>query len=319
MSVLDEPANKYDFFNIAHPELEAFGIQQLKAFWWFTDVSLDDDGRDYDELPLKVQRMLDMTVGFFFAADGIVFDNIGSNFEVEFKDPGVRSTYTAIKTMEYIHSKSYGLQLDAIIRDPVRKVALMNSIHTVPAVKAMADWAIKYTDRTKYSLIDRLIAFLCIEGIFFSAPFAFIFWVRKYYRGKLRGIVGFNDLISKDENLHCEFAIALIKTLMKEGHKSEHGYAIIASAIDVESRFVDDTLSEDLADMTSELMITHIKFVASFWAKQIGFIFYPEITKTPFEFMDNLSLEMKTNFFEDTNTIYQHAPPMNINFTPDFE
>ena len=312
MSILTVPEDQeFDYFNSRFPDIEKFGDLQSKAFWLPTDVSHAEDQKTFESLDENTKKMIEMTIGFFFSSDGIVFDNIGSNFQDEIKTPEVQYAYTAIAHIEMIHAKSYGRQLDAIISDPEKKKLLMRAIVNIPSIKKMADWARRYTNRENYTLLERLMAFLCIEGIFFSSPFAFIFWVRKYHPSKIEGIVSANDLISRDENLHCEFAVKLITTLYKEGFKTDKGVEIFKSAVDVVLNFVRDTIQEDFLNMNADIMSSHVKFVANRWASMIELpIIYPDCTKTPFPFMEMLSLEVKKNFFEKTATEYQKAPPM---------
>lgn len=318
-SILSRPENEFDFFNVQFPRFSEFGDTQLKSFWLPTDVHYKDDGRDFDTLDKPTQHFIERTIGFFFSSDGIVFKNIGENFKNEFHLPEIQYTYSAFEIIELIHSKSYGLQLDAIVRDPKRKKELMMAIVNIPSIKALADWALKYMNRDKYSLTERMIAFLCVEGIFFSSPFATIFWVRKYHPGKLKGIVGANDLISRDENLHAETAVALIIQLILEGFTTTRAIEIIRSAVDVSLEFVKDSLPDGLIGMNVDLMSRHVKSVANRWGMMIGLSIddlYPDCKSTPFAFMENISLDVKKNMFEKDTTEYQKAPPMDsIDFT----
>lgn len=321
MSILQPPQNRFDFFNVKFPAVKQFGVRQLTAFWLWTDVNYSNDGADFDTLSKDVQTAIEMVIGFFFASDGIVFTNLGENFADEFKAPEVKFTYSAFETLEMIHAESYGLQLDSITRSPEKKKYLMSAITEIPSVKAMAEWACSYMNRKEYSLIERMIAFLCVEGIFFSSPFAFIFWLRKYYPTKLRGIVAGNDLISRDENIHCEFAAYLINILQKEGHSTDRAVEIFQSAVDVAIEFVKVMLPHDLLDMNAELMSRHVKSVANRWAQMIGMpLLYPDCKKSPFKFIEDISLEVKKNFFEKDGTEYQKAPDMStIDFNADTE
>lgn len=315
MSILTSPENPYDFFNVRFSSVEDFGDKQLKAFWMPSDVSYAEDGKTFETLDEKTKKMVEMTIGFFFSSDGIVFSNLGSNFKEEIKTPEVQYTYTAIETIELIHAKSYGRQLDAIVRDPSKKQKLMMAIVNIPSIKMMADWAMEYTERTKYSLLERLMAFLCVEGIFFSSPFAFIFWIRKYHPRKIEGIVAANDLISRDENLHCEFAVHIINLLQREGMHTDKGCEIFQSAVEVALQFVRETLTSDFLDMNKDLMSRHVKSVANRWATLIQLpLLYPDCKHSPFKFIENISLEVKKNFFEKNATEYQKSPPMKIDF-----
>lgn len=315
-SILSIPDNEFDFFNVKFPAIEEFGNRQLRAFWMPTDISYKDDAKDFNSLDKNTQRALEMTIGFFFSSDGIVFKNLGENFMDEFKLPEIRYVYTAFETLEQIHAKSYGLQLQSIIQDPKKQQKLMYAIRTIPSIQQMADWAVSYMNRNTSTLLERMVAFLAVEGIFFSSPFAFIFWLRKYHPKKLTGIVGANDLISRDENLHCEFAIYLINILLQEGHKSEKLRDILMSAVLVASEFVKDCFPEKLLAMNADLMITHVKSVANRLAQQIGLTpLYSEVRETPFKFLELISLEIKKNFFERQVVEYQKAPQMNIDFS----
>ena len=317
MSILTAPENPYDFFNIRFPATEEFGQRQFKAFWLPTDVSYAEDGKDYESLSPSLKKVIKNTIGFFFSSDGIVFNNLGSNFKDEIRSPEVQFTYTAIEAIELIHAKSYGMQLDSIISDLNEKKELMMAIVNIPSIKKMADWAVEFTNKETHTLIDRLVAFLCVEGIFFSSPFAFIFWFRKYYPDKLKGIIAANDLISRDENLHCEFAVHLINLL---GVNEKNAPNIFRSAVNVAIEFVNDTLTSDFLELNKELMAIHVKSVANRWAVMIGLpILYPDCKNTPFKFMENMSLEIKKNFFEKDATEYQKAPPLDINFDDEEE
>ncbi len=314
-SIMSLPENKYDFFTLRVPEIKQFGNDQILAIWLWTDVTYSNDRAHFKELDPKVQNMIKMAIGFFFASDGIVFENIDENFASKIQAREVKRTYTFISAIELIHAESYGLQLDSIIEDPQEKIELMKSIDTIPSIKRMADWAIGYMNSEECSLLEKLIAFLCVEGIFFSSPFAFIFWLRQYIPKKMLGIVAANDLISRDENLHCEFAACLINTLIREGYSTANTTSIFKSAVEVACAFAFDTLEEGFLDMNYDLMSRHIKSVANRWSSSINNgILYEDCLETPFGFMENCSLPIKKNFFEKDGTEYQHAPPMLIKY-----
>jgi ribonucleoside-diphosphate reductase beta chain len=318
LSILSEPNNKFDFFKTNFPHIQNFGEKQLKAFWLWTDINYSTDGKDFDTLSPEIKNALELVIGFFYASDGIVFTNIGENFKKEFGAPEIKFTYSAFEILELIHAKSYGLQLISIITDSKQQDRLMNSITEIEAIKEMAQFSLKYFNQTKYTLLERMIAFLCIEGIFFSSPFAFIFWIRKYYPTKLKGIVSANDLISRDENIHCEFAVHLINRLTKEGYKTEKTIEIFTEAVDLAISFSKIMLPVDLIEMNQTLMISHIKSVANRWLQMINCeILYPSCKSSPFKFIENISLEIKKNFFEHEATEYQKAPEMTINYNPD--
>jgi ribonucleotide reductase beta subunit family protein with ferritin-like domain len=166
--------------------------------------------------------------------------------------------------------------------------------------------------------LERLIAQLCVEGIFFSSPFAFIFWIRKYYPKLFLGIVAANDLISRDENQHCEYGVEVINTLLKEGHTTLRGPEIFSSAVTVAIQFVENLGLDGLIDLNVDSMSRHVKAVANRWAKKINLpLMYPDCRETPFRWMEEMSVEIKKNFFEKHATEYQKAPVLTINYNPD--
>ena len=320
MSILTPPENRFDFFNVRFPRLKEPGIRQMKAFWLWTDINYSGDQADFDQLPGNVQRALEMVIAFFFSSDGIVFSNLCENFADEFGTPEIKFTLSAFETMELIHSESYGLQLDSIARTTEKKKELMSAISSRPQVRKIAEFAFKYMNRER-PLVDRLVAFLCVEGIFFSSPFAFIFWLRKYFPGKMKGVTGANDLISRDENIHSEYTVSLINALRDEGYESKAVVDIFQEAVEIALEFAQAMLPVDLLDMNFLLMSRHIKSVANRWGQLIGLPFlYLDCRQTPFRFMENLSLEVKKNFFEGDTTEYQKAPDMSkIDYQPNFE
>ncbi len=318
MNLLRVPENKYDLFNTQYPDIMEFGMKQLRAVWLPNEISYDEDRTHFQELKDdRIKHILKRIIGFFFTSDGIVFANLDENFKEEFKSPDVKFTLGAFEVIERIHAISYGFQLDSIIIDEEEKKSLMNAIVEVESIKKMAEFAFKYM-KQETPLYLRIVAFLCIEGIFFSSPFAFIFWIRKYLPKKFPGIVSANDFISKDENLHSEYSAYVINLFRNEGiFEQKEATAIFREATAVALDFVDDTFPDDLLGMTRGMMRTHVKYIANRWAQMIGLpVLHDDARKTPFTFMDNIALGKKDNFFEVKDlTEYQGAPNVNVSFT----
>ncbi len=317
MQLLAEPKNKFDLFTIKYPKIEEFGNKQLSMMWLPGEISYDKDRQHFEELKdERIRHILKRIIGFFFTSDGIVFANLDENFTEEFKAPEMKYLFAAISAIESIHAKSYGFQLDSLITNVEEKQEIMDAIVNIPSIRKMAEFAIKYMDQS-HPLVNRMVAFLCIEGIFFSSPFAFIFWIRKYMPKKFPGIVAANDFISRDENLHCEANAYVINLFAEEGQLDfKNAEKVFREATQIAIEFAEDTFPNDLLGMTAAMMITHIKFVANRWAQIIGLKrLYDEAQKTPFTFMDNIALTKKDNMFESqTLTDYQGAPNMEVHF-----
>jgi ribonucleoside-diphosphate reductase subunit M2 len=235
-----------------------------------------------------------MILAFFAASDGIVLENLASRFMNDVQVSEARAFYGFQIAMENIHSETYSLLIETYIKDSVKKNTLFNAIENFPCIKKKSDWAQKWIHDNRSSFATRLVAFACVEGIFFSGAFCSIFWLKK--RGLMPGLTFSNELISRDEALHCEFAVLLYNKLIKKIDKSRI-YEIIKEAVDIETEFICDALPCRLIGMNSELMTQYIQFVADRLAVQLG---YKKIYNVPncFDWMEMISLEGKTNMFE---------------------
>jgi ribonucleoside-diphosphate reductase subunit M2 len=240
------------------------------------------------------QFFIKMIIAFFAASDGIVLENLGMRFMSEVQLSEARAFYGFQIAMENIHSEMYSLLIDTYIKDGEEKQKLFTALQNYPCIKKKADWAIKWIHDKRSSFATRILAFACVEGIFFSGAFCSIYWLKK--RGKMPGLTFSNELISRDEALHTEFAILLYKKLNKQLNKKKV-FDIIKEAVEIEKEFICEALPCKLISMNSTLMSQYIEFVADRLALQLGYTAIYN-TANPFDFMELISIEGKTNFFE---------------------
>ena len=266
----------------------------LASFWTVEEIDLTKDKTDWESLSENEQYFIKNVLAFFAGSDGIVNENIQNRFINEIDDQEVKCFYGFQEAMENIHSETYSLLIDTYITDENEKTKLFNGIETIPCVKKKADWAIKWIDDKESNFNTRLVAFACVEGIFFSGSFCAIFWLKK--RGLMPGLTFSNELISRDEGLHTEFAVELYHT--RTNHlNSTIFYKIVKDAVEIEKEFITESLPCNLIGMNSTLMKEYIEFVADRLSVQFG---YNKIynTENPFDFMELISMRTKTNFFE---------------------
>jgi len=263
------------------------------SFWTVEEIDLAADLKDWENLKLPERNFIKMVLAFFAASDGIVMENIDLNFGSEVQIPEARSFYAYQAFNESIHSETYSLMIDKLVRDPEEASMLLTSIQNVPAIKEKADWALQWIGNDA-PFAQRLVAFACVEGIFFSGSFCAIFWLKK--RGLMPGLSFSNELISRDEGLHQEFAVTLHSHL-QEKCASKDIHKIVQSAVEIETHFITKALPCKLIGMDAQEMTQYIQYVADRLMTQFGEkpIYY---AKNPFDWMENISLEGKTNFFE---------------------
>ena len=274
--------------------------QALKCVFTFGDfemaeeIDLSKDLTHWNSLSQDEQYFISMILAFFAASDGIVLENLGMRFCNEVQVAEARAFYGFQMAMENIHSQTYSLLIESYIKNPEQKDRLFNAIENFPCIKKKADWAKKWIGDNRSSFATRLIAFACVEGIFFSGAFCCIYWLKK--RGLMPGLTFSNELISRDEALHTEFAVLLYSKLLKKINKIRIN-EIIKEAVEIETEFICDDLPCRLIGMNSTLMTQYIQFVADRLSVQLG---YDKIynVSNPFDFMELISLEGKTNFFE---------------------
>jgi ribonucleoside-diphosphate reductase subunit M2 len=268
--------------------------KQIDCFWRPEEIDLSRDKNDWDKLTNDEKHFLSHILAFFAASDGIIIENLACRFMNDVNLSEARAFYGFQIAMENIHSETYSILIETYITSSIEKNKLFNATTSFPCIKKKADWSIKWINDTDSNFQTRLIAFACIEGIFFSGAFCSIFWLKK--RGLLPGLTFSNELISRDEALHTEFAILLYHKLQNpiDVHIVHN---IIKSAVDIECEFICEAISCNLIGMNSDMMVRYIKFVADRLTVQLG---YDKIynVKNPFPFMEMISLEGKSNFFE---------------------
>lgn len=291
--ILTPSTARFTTFPIRYPDLWELYKKAIASFWTVEEVDLAKDLTDWENLNSQEQHFIKLVLAFFASSDGIVFENLDLNFTKDVQIPEARSFYAYQGFNESIHGETYSLMIDKFVRDPTEKDGLFRAIETVPAVTKKAEWAIRWMNRGS-SFGQRLAAFACVEGIFFSGSFCSIFWLKK--RGLMPGLSFSNELISRDEGLHQEFAVTLFSHLKD---KPSHGTIIdiVKSAVEIEKEFITAALPCRLIGMDADQMKQYIEFVADRLLTQFGIKPYWN-SSNPFDWMETISLEGKTNFFE---------------------
>jgi ribonucleoside-diphosphate reductase subunit M2 len=264
------------------------------SFWTSEEIDLGSDMTDWVKLSDNERHFISHVLAFFAASDGIVNENLAQNFMTEIQSPEARCFYGFQIAVENIHSETYSLLIDTYIKDQQEKTRLLHAIDTVPCVNKKANWALQWCNKEYASFAERCVAFCAVEGIFFSGSFCAVFWLKK--RGLMPGLAFSNELISRDEGLHCDFACLLYKKLKHKLPESRI-VEILTSAVEIEMEFVRDALPVELIGMNSKLMIEYIQFCADRLLGALGCSRHYN-TKNPFEWMESISLQGKTNFFE---------------------
>jgi len=299
--LLRENKDRFVILPINYPKIWEAYKKHEASFWTAEEIDLGSDMKDWNAMNDGERHFVSHVLAFFAASDGIVNENLAVNFMSEVQLPEARCFYGFQIMMENIHSETYALLIDTYIKDPQEKNRLFHAIETIPAVKRKAEWALRWIENGSFA--ERLVAFAAVEGIFFSGSFCSIFWLKK--RGLMPGLTFSNELISRDEGLHCEFA-CLLYGMLNNKLSEEAVYNIIRDAVAIEKEFITDALPVALIGMNAKLMQQYIEFVADRWLSELG---YPKIynTTNPFDFMEMISLEGKTNFFEKRVGEYQKA------------
>jgi len=275
------------------------------SFWTAEEIDLSADNVDWDKLTSQEQHFVKHVLAFFAASDGIVLENLSGQFSLEVQIPEARAFYGFQIAMENIHSETYSLLIEQYVKDPKEKESIFDAIHTMQPVKEKADWALQWMQREN-CFAERIMAFAAVEGILFSGSFCAIYWLKK--RGLMPGLTFSNELISRDEGLHAEFA-CLLYGMLQNPLPDDVAHHIIRGAVDVERKFICEALSCDLIGMNSELMTRCIEFVADRLLSALG---HPKLynANNPFDWMELISLQGKTNFFEKRVGDYQKAGVM---------
>jgi ribonucleoside-diphosphate reductase beta chain len=302
--LLKENKDRFVILPINHPRVWEMYKKHEASFWTAEEIDLSGDAQDWARLNDGERHFISHVLAFFAASDGIVNENLAVNFMSEVQLPEARCFYGFQIMMENIHSETYALLIDSYIKDPQEKYRLFHAIETVPAVQKKAEWALRWIQNGSFA--ERLVAFAAVEGIFFSGSFCSIFWMKK--RGLMPGLTFSNELISRDEGLHCEFA-CLLYSMLQNKLSNEQVTAIISDAVTIEKEFITEALPVDLIGMNAKLMQQYIEFVADRWLAELG---VPKLfnTSNPFDFMEMISLQGKTNFFEKRVGDYQKSGVM---------
>ena len=295
--------SRYVMFPIKYDDIWQMYKKQVDCFWRPEEIDLTKDAQDWDLLNNDEKHFVSMILAFFAASDGIVMENLALRFMSDIQISEARAFYSFQIAMENIHSHTYSLLIDTYIKDNHQKNILFNAIDNYDCIKKKSEWAKKWINDNRSGFATRLVAFACIEGIFFSGAFCSIYWLKK--RGLMPGLTFSNELISRDEALHTEFAILLYSKMNKKINKAKV-YEIIKEAVEIETEFICQSLSCRLIGMNSDLMTQYIKFVADRLSVQLG---YDKIynVSNPFSFMELISLESKVNFFEKRVSDYALA------------
>jgi len=304
--LLMENPRRWVLFPIQYPAFYEMYKKHEASFWTAEEIDLAQDNRDWDTLAEGEQHFIKSVLAFFAASDGIVLENLSSRFSTEIQVPEARAFYGFQMAMENIHSETYSLLIEQYVKDPVEKDKIFDAIHTMPAIKEKAEWAVTWMQGTN-CFAERIVAFAAVEGVLFSGSFCAIYWLKK--RGLMPGLTFSNELISRDEGLHAEFA-CLVYSMLQHKLPDEVVHGIIRGAVNVERKFICESLPCDLIGMNSELMTRYIEFVADRLLVALG---HPKLfgSSNPFDWMELISLQGKTNFFEKRVGEYQKAGVMN--------
>jgi ribonucleoside-diphosphate reductase beta chain len=300
--ILRDNPGRFVLFPIQHDDIWDWYKKQQACFWTAEEIDLGQDLKDWEKLSADEQYFVKHVLAFFAASDGIVNENLAENFVAEVQYTEAKFFYGFQIMMENIHSETYSLLIDTYIKDNAEKDYLFNAIETMPCVKKKADWALRWIDNGSFA--ERIIAFAAVEGIFFSGSFCSIFWLKK--RGLMPGLTFSNELISRDEGMHCDFACLLYNEHIENKLPKETVTKIICDAVDMEKEFVTEALPVRLIGMNADLMVQYIECVADRLLESLGCdkVYGSE---NPFPFMEMISLQGKTNFFEKRVGDYQKA------------
>ncbi|XP_055749167.1 ribonucleoside-diphosphate reductase subunit M2 B isoform X2 [Salvelinus fontinalis] len=321
-SIEDEPLlrdnpRRFVIFPIQYPDIWRMYKQAQASFWTVEEVDLSKDLAHWDNLKPDEKHFISHILAFFAASDGIVTENLVQRFSQEVQLPEARSFYGFQILIENVHSEMYGMLINTYIRDSEEREHLFNAIQTMPCVRRKAEWAIQWISDTKSTFGERIVAFAAVEGIFFSGSFAAVYWLKK--RGLMPGLTYSNELISRDEGLHCNFACLLYSYIVKKPSE-DRVKDIITKAVSIEQEFLTEALPVDLIGINGVLMKQYIEFVADRLLQDLG-LAKVYLTENPFDFMESISLEGKTNFFEKRVAEYQRygvmSNTMNCDFTLD--
>tara|TARA_Y100000389_G_scaffold79356_2_gene76122 strand:- start:12459 stop:13427 length:969 start_codon:yes stop_codon:yes gene_type:complete len=313
--LLTEENKRFVVFPIQNDKVYEMYKKAVASFWTPEEIDLEKDLTDFNALNDEERHFIENVLAFFAASDGIVNENLGERFLNEVQIKEAKMFYGFQIAMEDIHGITYSLLIDTYIKDAVKKDKLLNAIETIPSVKKKADWAQKWIEDKDSTFGKRVIAFAAVEGIFFSGAFCSIFWLKK--RGLMPGLCFSNELISRDEGMHTEFAI-LMYSMLENKPSNETVIEIISEAVEIEKEFITESLPCSLIGMNQDLMKQYIEYVSDRLLMMMGI---PKIynTANPFEWMELISVQGKTNFFEKRVGEYANAANPNVDNSGSFQ
>jgi ribonucleotide reductase beta subunit family protein with ferritin-like domain len=295
--------DRYVMFPIQDQDIWTMYKKQMDCFWRAEEIDLSKDFSHWEKMTTNEQNFVKMILAFFAASDGIVLENLGLRFMSEVQLPEARAFYAFQMMMENVHSETYSLLIDSYIKDKDEKIRLFKAVENYECINKKAKWAIKWIQDNDSDFATRLLAFACVEGIFFSGSFCAIYWLKK--RGLMPGLTFSNELISRDEGIHTDFAVLLYKKLNNKC--SQHKvHNIVREAVEIETQFICDALPCRMIGMNSTLMQQYIEFVADRLLSQLGYDKLFNVSN-PFDFMELISIDAKTNFFEKRVSEYSLA------------
>lgn len=301
--LLQPDENRYVMFPIQYNDIWEMYKRSIDSFWHTGEISLAQDLNDWNKLNDDERNFIKMILAFFSSSDALVTDNLGTRFMNEVQPSEARAFYAFQIAIETIHSEMYSILIDTYIKDSDEKTKLFQATQNYPCIAKKFNWAQKWLTDKRSGFPTRLIAFALVEGLFFSSSFAAIYWIKK--RGLMPGLTFSNELISRDEALHTEFAVLLYSKIKKRIPKKKL-YEIVTEAVDIEKEFITESIPCRMIGMNSKLMCQYIEFVADRLCLQLG---YDKLynSQNPFDFMELISVESKVNFFERTNSEYALA------------
>lgn len=302
--LLQPDENRFVMFPIRHDDVWELYQKSVDSFWKTEDIDFSKDLTDWKQLTHDEQTFIKMVLAFFAASDGVIVENLALRFMTEVQAPEIRAFYAFQNFMENVHSQTYSLMIDTYIDDPEEKMKLLHAVEHYPCIKKKSDWARKWISDNRSSFATRLLAFAIVEGVYFSSSFASIFWLKK--KNILPGLCLSNEYISRDESMHVDHAVLLYNKLKRKVPKKRF-VEIMKEAVDIEIDFITVSIPCRMIGMNADLMIQYIKFVANRLSLQLGYSKIYESVTNPFDFMEHISIQKKTNFFEHRVSDYALA------------
>ena len=301
--LLVESKNRYVIYPIQYDDIWKMYKLALSSFWTAEEIDLGKDMDDWNKLSDNEKYFIKHILAFFAGSDGIVNENLSSRFMNDVAIPEAKCFYGFQIAMENVHGETYSLLIDTYIKDQEEKSRLLNAVDTIPCIRKKADWASKWITSKTDSFAHRLVAFAAVEGIFFSGAFCAIFWLKE--RGLMPGLTFSNELISRDEGLHTEFAL-LLYSMLRNKLTQEDIHSMIKEAVEIENEFITESIPCHMLGMNATLMTQYIKYVADRLVLQLGYDRIYDV-QNPFDFMERIGLNLKSNFFESRVAEYSRA------------